>query len=277
MPCDVLAIAVDAARAAGAELAAGFGRPHGHDAGATPRAAAAALARTLDERRPDDGLALPGHDRPSGTGLRWLAHELDGAANHRAGLPLFCVSVACEDATGTLAGVIHDPIRDEVFAGARGGALRIDGAPAPAAPRLTLDGLVLAGATACDTDARAKRAGKLHKRLFRRGGDRRALGSPALELAWTAAGRFDACFHEADLTAADVDAGLFLCQRAGLRVHRLPPLEEGLAPRILVAREPLAAELLELIGPGPKERRRAAQRTPLSAGSVADAMRRRRR
>ena len=74
----------------------------------------------------------------------------------------------------------------------------------------------------------------------------------------------------------DVDAGLFLCQRAGLRVHRLPPLEDGLAPRFLAAREPLAAELLELVGPGPKERRRAAQRAPLSAGSVADAMRRRR-
>jgi hypothetical protein len=60
-------------------------------------------------------------------------------------------------------------------------------------------------------------------------------------------------------------------------VHRLPPLDAGLAPRFLAAREPLAAELLELIGPGPKERRRAAQRAPLSAGSVADAMRRRRR
>jgi fructose-1,6-bisphosphatase/inositol monophosphatase family enzyme len=155
--------------------------------------------------------------------------------------------------------------------------VRIDGAPAPGAPRAGLQELMLAGALSCDSEEEARRAGKLHKRLVRRAGGRRALGSAALELAWTAAGRFGACFHGQHLDATAVDAGLFLCQRAGLRVHRLPPLEGGLAPRFLAAREPLAAELLELVGPGPKERRRAAQRAPLSAGSVADAMRRRRR
>jgi fructose-1,6-bisphosphatase/inositol monophosphatase family enzyme len=136
---------------------------------------------------------------------------------------------------------------------------------------------VVTGGVACDSDAEAKRAGKLEKRLFRRAGQRRALGTAALELAWTAAGRIDVCFHEQWIHPWDVDAGLFLCQRSGLRVHRLPPLEAGLAPRFLAAREPLAAEVLALIGPGPKERRRAARRPPLSTTSVAEAMRRRAR
>jgi fructose-1,6-bisphosphatase/inositol monophosphatase family enzyme len=109
--------------------------------------------------------------------------------------------------------------------------VRIDGAPAPGAPPAGLQELMLAGALSCDSEEEARRAGKLHKRLVRRAGGRRALGSAALELAWTAAGRFGACFHEQHLDATAVDAGLFLCQRAGLRVHRLPPLEGGLAPR----------------------------------------------
>ena len=107
------------------------------------------------------------------------------------------MSVACEDASGTLAGVVHDPVRDHVFAAVRGGAVRIDGAPAPGAHADALADLVLAGAIACESEEEARRAGKLHKRLVRRAGGRRALGSAALELAWTAAGRFGACFHEA--------------------------------------------------------------------------------
>ena len=72
------------------------------------------------------------------------------------------------------------------------------------------------------------------------------------------------------------DAGLFICQRAGLRVHRLEPLEPELAPRYLAAPPDLAAEVLELVGPSAKQRRRAAERAPLSAERVAEAMRRRR-
>jgi fructose-1,6-bisphosphatase/inositol monophosphatase family enzyme len=130
---------------------------------------------------------------------------------------------------------------------------------------------------ACASEAEAKRAAKLEKRLFRRVGQRRALGSAALELVWTAAGRIDVCYHEQRIHPWDVDAGLFVCQRAGLRVHRLAPLDEDLAPRYLAAPAGLAAEVLALVGPPAKERRREAQRPPLSAERVADAMRRRAR
>jgi myo-inositol-1(or 4)-monophosphatase len=133
----------------------------------------------------------------------------------------------------------------------------------------------IAGGVATATDAEAKRAAKLEKRLFRRAGQRRALGTAALELAWTAAGRIDVCYHEQRIHPWDVDAGLFICQRAGLRVHRLDPLEDDLAPRFLAAPPALAAEVLTLVGPPAKQRRKAAQRAPLSTDSVAAAMRRR--
>jgi myo-inositol-1(or 4)-monophosphatase len=133
----------------------------------------------------------------------------------------------------------------------------------------------IAGGVATATEAEAKRAAKLETRLFRRAGQRRALGTAALELAWTAAGRIDVCYHEQRIHPWDVDAGLFICQRAGLRVHRLDPLEDDLAPRFLAAPPALAAEVLTLVGPPAKQRRKAAQRAPLSTDSVAAAMRRR--
>jgi hypothetical protein len=53
---------------------------------------------------------------------------------------------------------------------------------------------------------------------------------------------------------------LLLCRQAGLRVHRLPPLKAGLAPRLLAAPPALSGELLEAIGPPAKQRRRTARR-----------------
>jgi len=284
VPRDVLDIAVAAARAAGGELTARFGRrPTGLGTKTGPmdlvsdadRAAEARVAAVLERRRPGDGIVAEEGtiDRTGTTGLRWVVDPLDGTVNFLAGIPLFCVSIACADSVGTVVGVVFDPLRDELFAAARGGSARLDGAAPRREPR-TLGAAVVSGGVACATVVEAERAAELEQRLFRRVGQRRALGTAALELAWTAAGRIDVCFHEQWIHPWDVDAGLFLCQRAGRRVHRLAPLAAGLPPRFLAAPEALAAEALALIGPTRDERRRAAQRPRLSASAVAEAMRR---
>ena len=240
VPCGVLDIAIEAARAAGAELAARFGRPHGHDLTAPERAAAAAAAGVLAARRPGDAVRMRlGGDRAGTGGLRWLVEPLDGTANHRAGIPLYAVSVACEDASGTLAGVVHDPVRDHVFAAVRGGAVRIDGAPAPGAPPDAMADLVLAGTIACDSEEEATRAGKLHKRLVRRAAGAAHSAAPRS----SSPGRPPAASAPASTSSASmppaVDAGLFLCQRAG--PARAPaPAARGRA-RAALPRRPRAA------------------------------------
>jgi myo-inositol-1(or 4)-monophosphatase len=176
VPGDVLDIAIAAAYAAGAELTARFGhepawlaRKRGimDPVSDADRAAERAITAVLAERRPDDGvLAEEGTcDRAGTTGLRWVVDPLDGTVNFLAGIPLFCVSIACEDATGTVAGAILDPLRGELFAGARGGPLRIDGAPAPGPPPRTLAAAIVAGGAETSTDARAERAALLAERL----------------------------------------------------------------------------------------------------------------
>ncbi len=288
VPRDVLDVAREAALRAGAELTARYGRPPrglGAKQGPTDlvsdadRAAEAAIAGVLARRRPGDGmLGEEGTaNRDGTTGLRWVVDPLDGPVNYLSGIPLWCVSIACEDAAGTLAGIVYDPLRDQLFTAVRGGAVRADAPCAREREQDDLAATVIAGGVACATDQEAERAARLDQRLFRRAGQRRALGTAALELAWAAAGRIDVVYPEQRIPPWDVDAGLFICQRAGLRVHRLEPLEAGLAPRYLAAPAGLAAEVLDLVGPPPEERRRrASERHGLRPERVAEAMRRRR-
>ena len=76
--------------------------------------------------------------------------------------------------------------------------------------------------------------------------DIRRIGSAALDLAWTAAGRFDA-YYERGVQHWDVSAGLLLCERAGLEVRTLEARGD-LPPGVLVAPAALAAQLAAIVG-----------------------------
>ena len=286
VPRDVLDVAREAALRAGAELTDRYGRPPW---GWAPRRARPTSSRTptgpprprsppcSPRRRPDDGiLGEEGTaNRDGTTGLRWVVDPLDGTVNYLSGIPLWCVSIACEDADGHARGRrLRPAARPDSSPPSAAAPVRVDGPSVREREHDDLAAAVIAGGVACATDEEAKRAAKLEKRLFRRTGQRRALGTAALELAWAAAGRIDVVYHEQRIHPWDVDAGLFICQRAGLRVHRLEPLEPELAPRFLAAPAGLAAEVLELVGPSAKERRRRAARAPAAqrrAGRRGDA------
>jgi myo-inositol-1(or 4)-monophosphatase len=82
-------------------------------------------------------------------------------------------------------------------------------------------------------------------RLAPRVRDIRRFGSAALDLTWTAAGRYDAYF-ERSVKQWDIAAGALICERAGLGVSALE-VHEDLPWGILVARPALAESLLELV------------------------------
>ena len=181
VPRDVLSVAKEAALRAGAELTERYGRPPrglGAKQGPTDlvsdadRAAEAAIAAVLARRRPGDGiLGEEGTaNREGTTGLRWVVDPLDGTVNYLSGIPLWCVSIACEDAAGTLAGVVHDPLRGHTFAAVRGGPVQVDGPSTRERDPDDLAAAVIAGGVACATEEEAKRAAKLEKRLFSRVG-----------------------------------------------------------------------------------------------------------
>ena len=197
-------------------------------------------------RRPDD--AFLGEERAdvSGTsGLRWVVDPLDGTVNFLFGIPQWCVSVAVGDRESTLAGAIYDPVREETFAAVRGEPPVLNSATVRSSHATELGQAMVATGFAYDATVRAAQ-GEVLTRLIGRVRDIRRFGSAALDLAWTAAGRFDA-YYERGVQPWDIAAGALLCECAGLEVRELPA--QGSLPSGLLAATPgVADQLHELVG-----------------------------
>src|SRR5205807_8754473 len=166
-----------------------------------------AIREFLQARRPRDGFIGEESDaRPQAgeSGYSWVVDPLDGTVNFVFGIPQWCVSVAVGDREGIIAGAIYDPNRDELFSATRNGAPALSGP----AGELELSGPQRGGtdagrdalahlmiATGLYYDARVREAqAKVLARLVGQVRDIRRFGSAALDLAWTAAGRYDAYF-----------------------------------------------------------------------------------
>jgi myo-inositol-1(or 4)-monophosphatase len=254
----LLAVAREAAAAAAPVLLERYRRaPEGVGAKSTEtdlvsdadRAAERAIRDTLARLRPGDAvLGEEGGESDGDRSVRWVVDPLDGTVNYLFGFPQWSVSVACEDADGTLAGVVLDPLRGQEFTATRSGPALVDGAPmAPATARAErLDVALVATGFAYDAAVRARQAEVL-ARLLPRVRDVRRAGSAALDLAWTACGRCDA-YYERAVQPWDVAAGALLCARAGLELRELPEDAGAAEPKgLLAAPPPLADELLALV------------------------------
>jgi myo-inositol-1(or 4)-monophosphatase len=262
---ELLEVAVEAARCGGALLVErvrdGAERQVSSKSTPTDLVSEADLAservirELLAARRPHDGFVGEEGDHVEGTsGLSWVVDPLDGTVNFLFGLPQWCVSVAVRDAQGTtLAGAIYDPGREQLFSVVRGGRATLVG---PETTELVADDVVrprasdlasamVATGFAYDARVRAAQAQVLAS-VIPRVRDIRRFGSAALDLAWTALGRYDAYF-ERTVKPWDIAAGVLLCEAVGLRVVDLPPRED-LPWGILVAPPALCEALLELVG-----------------------------
>jgi myo-inositol-1(or 4)-monophosphatase len=236
---DLLEAAVAAARAGGAVLVEGLHRPKEVELKSERASivtwadvtAQAAILAVIAERFPDHAvLAEEGRADASTNAVTWLVDPLDGTSNYAHGVPFACTSVAVRDADGLAAGAIFDPFREELFTAYRGGGawlgserLAVSSADSPGAA------LVCTGIQSDDPDAIAV-FGRRIVALSRECRGVRCVGSPALCLAYVAAGRIDA-FLERDATFAwDVGAGALLITEAGGRIEDLDGGPVNLGP-----------------------------------------------
>lgn len=157
--------------------------------------------------------------------FRWYIDPLDGTTNFAHGFPQFCVSMGLEQRSPGLkpeqdgqlvAGVIYDPLRDELFAVERGKGAWLNGKPMHVSRTPVLaESLIATG-----FPSRKRHASpNIHfyqEFTLRSHGVRRA-GSAALDLAYVAAGRMEA-FWEFNLNPWDTAAGILLVEEAGGRV-----------------------------------------------------------
>jgi len=178
---------------------------------------------------------------------RWIVDPLDGTTNFLHGLPHFAVSVALEHKGQIVAGVIHDPAKDETFFAEKG-----------------------QGAWLNESRLRVSNRGRLIESIFATGlpfGGRRDLpetlqdlarllphcagvrrwGAAALDMAYVAAGRYEG-FWERELHAWDIAAGIVIAREAGAFVESLSGGEDILGEGcVIVGNELIFEKFAEII------------------------------
>jgi len=214
---------------------------------AADRASEEAIAAFLQRETPEYGL-LAEEAGASGTiGARWVVDPLDGTANFIHSFPHFAVSVAFVEAGEAVVGAVYDPMRDEMFAAARGEGARCNGRRLAVTGRVGLAG----GFLTTGFPFRVHRMIDLYLEVFRdvflQVAAIRRPGAAALDLAHTAAGIFDG-FFEFCLSEWDIAAGALLVREAGGIVTDLDGGPGIFAHGNVVAAAPgMHPELLRLI------------------------------
>lgn len=250
-----LAVALEAiAREAGALLLSRFGDVRRVEKKGSidlvtdvDRASEALVLARLRERFPN-ARVLAEESGASGTedNLRFYVDPLDGTTNYAAGLPHFAVTLGAEDARGLSAGVVFDPMRNEMYVASRGGGATCNGKPLRVSSDVELDDAVLSTGLPYDVRTRQDDVLGLFADFVRASRAVRRFGSAALDLAWTAQGRYDG-YWERGLKPWDLAAGALLVVESGGRCVDYA----GDALRLsrgecVAAAAPLAKQMLEL-------------------------------
>ncbi len=186
--------------------------------------------------------------------LEWIVDPLDGTVNYAHGLPVFAVSIAVLRRGRPLVSVVHAPaLRDTYTAVAGEGAflngepIKVSGCPA------IHEALLATGFSYHRNQVEDDNVGHFDD-LILQCRDIRRMGSAALDLAWVAAGRYDA-FWELYLSPWDIAAGIHLVDEAGGRVTDLQGGSEVLKVGHLLASNgsALHEELLQILGRRPPQ------------------------
>lgn len=158
----------------------------------------------------EEGGEIVGDDKTH----RWIVDPLDGTTNFLHSIPLFSVSIALERDGELVAGLIYNPVGDELYTAEKGKGAFLNDKRLRVAARKTLQDSVIA----TGIPYRGRRG---HERFFSEAaplmrdvaGIRRT-GAASIDLAWTAAGRFDG-YWEHDLQPWDMAAGIVILREAG--------------------------------------------------------------
>ena len=216
---------------------------------AADRKAEEVLRDALMKARPGYSLVLEENGIIEGTDKShtWHVDPLDGTSNFLHGVPHFAVSVGLEREGQIVAGVIFDPIKDELVVAERGKGAYLNNRRLRVSGRQDMaDALVGYGTPYLGRGSHPRLLRELGAVMAVAGGTRR-MGSAALDMAYVACGRLDA-YWERDLQTYDFAAGVILVREAGGFVSSADGAAEPLAPRSVAAgNEGLHRELVAIL------------------------------
>lgn len=221
----VLNVMVEAVRKAARSLARDFGEVENLQVSmkgpadfvsAADRRSEEILHAELSKARPGYGFLMEeqGHIEGTDGQHRWIVDPLDGTTNFLHGLPIFAISVALERQGQIVAGVVYNPIMDELYVAERGGGAFVNDRRLRVARRASLvDCVIGTGVPHLGRGDHASYLRELKIVMNETAGIRR-LGAAALDLCYVAAGRLDG-FWEYGLSPWDVAAGMLIIREAG--------------------------------------------------------------
>lgn len=147
-------------------------------------------------------------------GYRWIIDPLDGTKNYLSNVPVFAVSIALEHEGSLIAGVIYDPLNDQMYSAAKGQGAFLNGTPIHVSKNQKLAESLMATGFPFKTKHLLHPYMHVFEEIFSASLGVRRLGSAAMDLAYVACGTFDG-FWEIGLKPWDVAAGALLVREAG--------------------------------------------------------------
>ena len=216
---------------------------------AADRRAEEVLRAELAKARPGYGFLGEegGRQEGSDTTHCWIVDPLDGTTNFLHGIPQFAISIALEREGTIVAGLIYNPINEELFMAERGkGAFLNDQRLRVAARRRLSDSVIACGLPHLGRGDLAQFRKEFAAVQEKVAGLRR-FGAAALDLAWVAAGRLDA-YWERNLSPWDMAAGLLMVREAGGFASDLDGRDDPLGKaEIIAGNETIHRELMALV------------------------------
>ena len=177
----------------------------------------------------------------------WIVDPLDGTTNFLHGIPQFCISIGLEREGQMVSGVIYNPVTDDLYTAEKGHGAYLNNKRLRVAARKDLASSVIAtGLPFMGKEGHARASAEMAEVMNVTAGIRR-FGSASLDLAYVAAGRFDA-FWERSLQAWDIAAGIVLLREAGGMITDLRGGADMLTQgSVLAGNENLHPQLLKLL------------------------------
>lgn len=148
------------------------------------------------------------------SGRTWIVDPLDGTSNYLRHFPVWSISIALRQGDEIVAGVIYNPILEEIFTAEKGSGAFRNGTPIRVSDEPSLDGAFIATGFPFRAQQYVHVYVEIFEEVIRLAKGVRRPGSAALDLAYTAAGIFDG-FFELHLAPWDVAAGALIVEEAG--------------------------------------------------------------
>lgn len=172
----------------------------------------------IGQRFPEHGFLTEEQDEglPAGAEITWIIDPIDGTSNYSRKQPIFCISIGVATGPKLVAGVIFDPLRQELFGAVAGQGARLNGQPIHVSQVKEPQEAIISHDWSRQPTMRQQTL-EMVQAILHTVHTVRGLGSAALALAWLASGRLDGYFH---LTAQawDLAAGSLLVTEAGGKV-----------------------------------------------------------